>query len=86
MQCAAAMMARVRGLAGTAGALALAWVVAHAALLALLVLAWGLLVAGKVVLGWLAHAFVFVFLLAIGIAMALWLWQAPRILRLPRPA
>lgn len=88
MQCAAALMERLRGLADVAGVLALAWVAAHAALLVLLALAWGLLMTGKVVLGWLAHTVVLVFLLAAGVLLALWLWPSRRrrAPRLPRPA
>ena len=62
------------------------WLAVHAALLALLALAWGLVIAAKLVLGWMAHALVFVILLASGVTLALWLWKAARPRRLPRPA
>lgn len=64
----------------------LAWLAIHAAVLALLALVWGLVVAAKLVLGWLAHALVFMFLLASGALLVVWLWKAATARRLPRPA
>ena len=62
------------------------WLALHAAALALLALVWGLVVAAKLVLGWLAHALVFVILMASGVLLAFWLWKAVQPRRLPRPA
>jgi hypothetical protein len=65
---------------------ALAWLALHAVALALLALVWGLVVAAKLVLGWLAHVLFFVILMASGALLAFWLWKAVQPRRLPQPA
>jgi hypothetical protein len=69
-----------------AAPLALAWLALHAAVLALLAVVWGLVVAAKLVLGWMAHALVFVILLASGALLVFWLWKAVQPRRLPQPS
>ncbi len=78
--------ARTAAWARMAVPLVLAWLALHLAVLALLALVWGLVVAAKVVLGWLAHALVFVVLLTSGVLLAVWLWKAVQPRRLLRPA
>ena len=78
--------ARAVGIAGLAGPFVAAWLVLHLAALGLLALVWGLVVAAKLVLGWLAHALIFAILLASGALLVFWLWKAAQPRRLPRPA
>jgi len=81
------MIPRAAGLARAAGPFILVWLALHMAVLAMLVLGWGLAVALKALLGWLLHALAFVIFVASGVALAVWLWKVaaqPR--RLPRPA
>ena len=80
------MTARPAAWARLAAPFVVVWLAVHVVLLAMLALAWGLVIAAKVVLGWLAHTFVFIILLASGVTLALWLWKAARPRRLPRPA
>jgi hypothetical protein len=80
------MAARTANFARKASPFILAWLVLHAAVLAMLALGWGLAIALKAVLGWLFHTLAFVVLLAGGVALAVWLWKAPQPRRLPRPA
>ncbi|HEU4549116.1 MAG TPA: hypothetical protein VFS01_05430 [Rhizomicrobium sp.] len=78
--------ARAVGIAGLAGPFVAAWLALHLAALGLLALVWGLVVAAKVILGWLAHSLVFLILLVSGALLVLWLWKAAQPRRLPRPA
>ena len=78
--------ARAVGAARMAGPFVAAWLALHLAVLGLLALVWGLVVAAKVVLGWLAHSLVFLILLVSGVLLVLWLWKAAQPRRLPRPA
>ena len=80
------MIPRAAGLARAAGPFLLVWLALHVAVLAMLVLGWGLAVALKALLGWVFHTLVFVVFLASGVALAVWLWKAAQPRRLPRPA
>ena len=82
----AGVKSRAAGWARIAAPFVLAWLALHAAALALLALVWGLVVAAKVILGWLAHSLVFLILLVSGALLVLWLWKAAQPRRLPRPA
>jgi hypothetical protein len=82
----AGVKSRAAGWARIAAPFVLAWLALHAAALALLALVWGLVVAAKLVLGWLAHALIFAILLASGALLVFWLWKAAQPRRLPRPA
>ncbi len=79
------MPTRAAAWARLAGLLVLVWLAVHAAALAVLALVWGLVVATKVVLGWVGHVLIFIILLASGVLLATWLWSRTGLRRLPRP-